>query len=61
MRDRSFWKDGDADGSDLATFFEDFGRMNCCEQGVDICEGDFIKDCEQILQTFLFLQRVLET
>ena len=34
--------DGDVDGSDLATFADDFGRTDC-DQG-KICEGDFDSD-----------------
>ncbi|MEA3478482.1 MAG: Ig-like domain-containing protein [Bacteroidota bacterium] len=37
-----FDKDGDVDGSDLATFAADFGRTDC-DTGED-CEGDFDSD-----------------
>jgi hypothetical protein len=41
-----FDKDTDIDGSDLAVFAADFGRINCCEEGLEACEGDFDEDCD---------------
>jgi hypothetical protein len=41
-----FDNDGDVDGSDLAVFAADFGRVDCCRDGALPCEGDFDRDCD---------------